>query len=276
MPKATAVWLVDNTTLSFEQIADFCGMHTLEVKGIADGEVAVGIVGFDSITSGQLTRDEIVRCEADPAARLKLNPPPVSMNKIRAKAGRYTPVSKRQDRPNAIAWILKFHPELTDAQIQRLLGTTKATIKSVRERSHWNVSNIKAQDPVALAICSQLELDKAVLLAQKQKKAREKRELRAERAAQRASLTPEQRATEEAADVLEAENLEAESAEAPPPAPKTSTLIVQEPPAAAPAPAPAPSERQEPKAAPTVESVFGRTPAATTESQNAEDESVSR
>jgi hypothetical protein len=267
MPKATAVWLVDNSTLSFEQIADFCGMHTLEVKGIADGEVAVGIVGFDPIASGQLTRHEIARCEADPAARLNLNPPPVPMHKIRAKAGRYTPVSKRQDRPNAIAWILKFHPELTDAQIQRLLGTTKATIKSVRDRSHWNVSNIKAQDPVALAICSQLELDKSVQLAQKRKIAREKRELRAERAAQRASLTPEQRATEEAADILESAE-----AEAPPPAPPTSTLIVQE----AAAPAPAPAESQAPKAAPTVESVFGRTPAATSENKKSEDESVGR
>lgn len=258
MPKATAVWLVDQTTLTFEQIAEFCGMHPLEVKGIADGEVAVGIVGFDPVASGQLTREEILRCEGDAKARLKLNPPPVSLAKIRAKAGRYTPVSKRQDRPNAIAWILKFHPETTDAQIQRLLGTTKATIKSVRERTHWNVSNIKAQDPVALGICTQLELDQAVQLAQKRKLAREKRAARAERAAQRALQSPEERAAADAAE-LSAPAIEAP---APPPAALISPRQAAEVPAES-------TEEPQSKPAPTVESVFGRAPAANADSENA-------
>lgn len=169
MPKATAVWLVDNTSLSFEQIADFCGLHALEVKGIADGEVATGIVGLDPVANGQLTREELERCQADPAARLQLVEGPVPLTNRDSKGARYTPVSKRQDRPNAIAWILKFHPEISDAQIQKMLGTTKATIQAVRDRSHWNAQNIKPQDPVSLGICSQAELDAAVNKAAKRR-----------------------------------------------------------------------------------------------------------
>ena len=163
MPKATAVWLVDNTSLTFEQIADFCGLHPLEVKGIADEDVAKGIKGQDPVASGQLTRDQIEKAEGDPKLRLKLavskhKMPPVKAKKI----PRYTPVSKRQDKPDAVYWILRNHPEFTDADIVKLIGTTKATIQKIRERSHWNATNIKAVDPVTLGLCSQIELDLAV------------------------------------------------------------------------------------------------------------------
>jgi hypothetical protein len=163
MPKATAVWLVDNTSLTFEQIADFCGLHPLEVKGIADEDVAKGIKGQDPVSSGQLTRDQIEKAEGDPKIRLKLavskhKMPPVKAKKI----PRYTPVSKRQDKPDAVYWILRNHPEFTDADIVKLIGTTKATIQKIRERSHWNATNIKAVDPVTLGLCSQIELDLAV------------------------------------------------------------------------------------------------------------------
>ena len=162
MPKATAVWLVDNTSLSFDQIADFCGLHVLEVKGIADGEVAVGIQGSDPIAAGQLTAEEIERCVASPSARLRLAEAGFQPPERRSKGPRYTPLSKRQDRPNAIAWLLRNHPELSDAQVSKLVGTTKPTIQSVRDRSHWNMSNIKPQDPVTLGLCSQIDLDSAV------------------------------------------------------------------------------------------------------------------
>src|SRR5271168_5017202 len=163
MPKATAVWLVDNSSLTFEQIADFCGLHPLEVKGIADEDVAKGIKGQDPVSSGQLTRDQIEQAEADPKLRLKLavskhKMPPVKAKKI----PRYTPVSKRQDKPDAVYWIIRNHPEFADADIIKLVGTTKATIAKIRERSHWNAANIKAVDPVTLGLCSQLELDLAV------------------------------------------------------------------------------------------------------------------
>ncbi|MGE0151424.1 MAG: DUF1013 domain-containing protein [Reyranellaceae bacterium] len=162
MPKATAVWLVDNTTLSFRQIAEFCGMHELEVQAIADGEVASGIVGADPIASGQLTREEIERGEADPSVNLRLakndRPQPVS----RPKGPRYTPVAKRQDRPDAIAWLLKNHPELSDAQIAKLIGTTKATINAVRDRTHWNAQNLKPRDPATLGLCSMADLHAAI------------------------------------------------------------------------------------------------------------------
>ena len=165
MPKATAVWLVDNTSLSFEQIAEFCELHLLEVSGIADGEVAIGVKGLDPVTAGQLTREEIARCEADPAARLKLrtssHPEPVK----RSKGARYTPVSRRQDRPDAIAWLLRHHPELSDTQVGKLVGTTKATIQSVRDRSHWNQANLKPVDPVSLGLSTQIELDGQVRVA---------------------------------------------------------------------------------------------------------------
>ena len=166
MPKATAVWLVDNTGLSFEQIADFCGLHPLEVKGIADEDVAKGIKGQDPVTSGQLTREQIEEAEKNPKARLKMAPPKHKMPSVKQKkAPRYTPVSKRQDKPDAVYWILRNHPEFADADIIKLIGTTKATIQKIRERSHWNATNIKAVDPVTLGLCSQLELDLAVTRA---------------------------------------------------------------------------------------------------------------
>ena len=162
MPKATAVWLVQNTTLTFEQIAEFCGLHSLEVQGIADGEVAIGIVGLDPTANGQLTKEEIVRCEADPSARLKMQKATIPLPATRTKGPRYTPVSKRQDKPDAIAWMLRHHPELTDTQIQRLIGTTKTTIQKVRDRTHWNSPNIRPKDPVLLGLCTQTDLNGAV------------------------------------------------------------------------------------------------------------------
>jgi uncharacterized protein len=163
MPKATAVWLIDNTSLTFEQIADFCGLHPLEVKGIADEDVAKGIKGQDPVTSGQLTREAIEAAEKDPSRRLKMAAPKHKMPAVKLKkAPRYTPVSKRQDKPDAVYWILRNHPEFADADIIKLIGTTKATIQKIRERSHWNATNIKAVDPVTLGLCSQLELDLAV------------------------------------------------------------------------------------------------------------------
>ena len=172
MAKATAVWLVDNTTLSFKQIADFCGMHELEVQGIADGDVAVGVKGFDPIANNQLTQDEIDRAEADPTHKLRLKFNPASVGEEKRRGPRYTPLSKRQDRPAAILWLVKFHPELTDAQISKLVGTTKPTIQSIRERTHWNIGTIQPIDPVALGLCKQSELDAAVQKAAA-KKARE-------------------------------------------------------------------------------------------------------
>ena len=167
MPKATAVWLVENTTLSFQQIADFCGLHPLEVQGIADGEVAIGIVGLDPALNGQLTREEILRCEADPAARLKMAKHDIPLPAPRTKGPRYTPVSKRQDKPDAVAWLVRHHPELTDAQISKLIGTTKQTIAAVRDRTHWNSPNLRPRDPVLLGLCSQNDLNNAVLRARK-------------------------------------------------------------------------------------------------------------
>jgi len=159
MPKATAVWLVDNTALSFEQIAQFCGLHPLEVRAIADGEAAQGIKGLDPIMNGQLTRDEIAAAEADSARKLKLSEPKVRVPESKRKGPRYTPLSKRQDRPNAILWLVRNHPELKDAQISRLVGTTKSTIEQIRERTHWNSANLQPLDPVTLGLCSQIDLD---------------------------------------------------------------------------------------------------------------------
>ena len=170
MPKATAVWLVDNTSLTFEQIADFCGLHPLEVKGIADEDVAKGIKGQDPVASGQLTREQIEAAERDPKMRLKMAPPKYKIPPVKIKkAPRYTPVSKRQDKPDAVYWILRNHPEFADADIIKLIGTTKSTIQKIRERSHWNAANIKAVDPVTLGLCSQLELDLAVERAAQKK-----------------------------------------------------------------------------------------------------------
>lgn len=163
MPKATAVWLVENTALTFRQIADFCGLHELEVKGVADGDVAQGIKGLDPVTGGQLTREEIEKGEKDTDYRLKLLEPKVNIPVQKATKGpRYTPVSKRGDRPDAIAWLLRYHPELPDSQIMKLVGTTKTTIAAIRERTHWNAPNIKPVDPVSLGLCSQIDLDFAV------------------------------------------------------------------------------------------------------------------
>ncbi len=167
MPKATAVWLVDNTGLSFEQIATFCKLHPLEVKAIADGESAQGIKGLDPISTGQLSRDEIARGEGNPAYKLKLSEPKVRVPESKRKGPRYTPVSKRQDRPNAILWLVRNHPELKDAQISRLVGTTKTTIEQIRERSHWNSANLVPMDPVTLGLCTQIDLDMEVEKAAK-------------------------------------------------------------------------------------------------------------
>ena len=170
MPKATAVWLVDNTSLTFEQIADFCGLHPLEVKGIADGEVARDIRGADPIANGQLSREELDAAQANPAYRMKAQKSRhAELLKPSKKAPRYTPVSRRQDRPDAIAWFLRSHPEVADSQISKLLGTTKATIDQVRNRTHWNSTNIKPVDPVTLGLVSQLELDGVVRKAAEKK-----------------------------------------------------------------------------------------------------------
>lgn len=167
MAKATAVWLVDNTTLSFKQIGDFCGLHELEVQGIADGDVAAGVKGYDPVASNQLDLHEIRRGEADPAYTLRLKNNPASEGEEKRRGPRYTPLSKRQDRPNAILWLVKFHPELPDAAIASLVGTTKPTIASIRERTHWNIGSMQPIDPVALGLCRQTELDAAVQKAAK-------------------------------------------------------------------------------------------------------------
>jgi hypothetical protein len=164
MPKATAVWLIDKTALTFTQIADFCGMHPLEVQAIADGEVAQGIVGYDPVANSQVTAAEIARCEKDAEARLKMSVTTLPGPK-RQRGARYTPVAKRNDRPDAIAFVLRNFPQLSEAQVGKLLGTTKDTIQKVRERTHWNSANIKPRDPVILGLCSQTDLNAAVAVA---------------------------------------------------------------------------------------------------------------
>ena len=160
MPHATASWLVDNTALSFSQIAEFCGLHILEVQAMADDLASSKYTGRDPVHSGELTHAEIERGQADPVYRLKMQKAPVDVS--RTKGPRYTPVSKRQDKPDGIAWIIRNHPEITDAQIGRLIGTTRNTIHAIRDRSHWNIQNIQPKDPVTLGLCSQRELDAAV------------------------------------------------------------------------------------------------------------------
>ena len=205
MPKATAVWLVDNTSLTFEQIADFAGLHPLEVKGIADGEVARDIRGADPIANGQLTREELDRAQGDAGYRMKAHKSRhAELLKPVKKGPRYTPVSRRQDRPDAIAWFVRNHPEITDAQVSKILGTTKATIDQVRDRTHWNSANIKPVDPVTLGLVTQLELDLVVKLAA-EKKARDD--------ARKASQKPEGptlRTASEPASALEAATAEDE------------------------------------------------------------------
>jgi len=171
MARATAVWLVDNTTLSFKQIADFVEMHELEVQGIADGDVAAGVKGFDPIANNQLTQEEIDAAEKDPLHKLQLKFNAAAVGEEKRRGPRYTPLSKRQDRPAAIYWLVKFHPELTDGQVSKLVGTTKPTIQSIRDRSHWNISNIQPVDPVALGLTKQSELDAAVQKAAAKKAA---------------------------------------------------------------------------------------------------------
>jgi len=227
MPKATAVWLVDNTVLTFEQIAEFCGLHDLEVQALADGEVAPGMQGLDPIARGELAQEELERCEADSTSRLKMAKPNTPMPKARSKGARYTPVSKRGDRPNAIAWLLKNYSELSDAQISKLIGTTKPTINAIRDRSHWNTQNIKPQNPVGLGLCSGADLEKIIAVAR----------ARAGKVhAPGAATAPD--------GILNKADLEP----APEPAPE-STMPSGPPPAAA-----------ANMAAPSIESVFGPTP----------------
>ena len=212
MPKATAVWLIDNTTLTFDQIAAFCELHPLEVQGIADGEVAVGIRGLDPVANGQVNREEIQRCEEDSSQRLEAIGP-VSEVPQRTRRARYTPVSKRQDRPNAISWLLKNYDELSDAQIGKLLGTTKATITAVRERTHWNTPNITPQDPLLLGICTEAELLDAV---RKARARAERAAAREEKAAQAAAAAAAEAAA--AASAAEPEASPAQPVDDAPPA----------------------------------------------------------
>jgi len=184
MPIATAVWLIDNTSLTFDQIAEFCVLHPLQVKGIADGDVATGVRGIDPITNHQISRDEIEAAEADTGHRLKLLRPKTIITEKSRKAPRYTPVSKRQNRPDAIAWMVRNHAEVSDAQISKLLGTTKTTIQAVRDRSHWNSSNLEPLDPVSLGLCTQIDLDNVV------KKAAAKAAKNAPKVDESASLQP--------------------------------------------------------------------------------------
>ena len=238
MPKATAVWLVDNTSLTFEQIAEFCGLHVLEVKGIADGDVAHGIKGMDPISSGQLSRHEIALAEEHTSHRLKLSEPKVEVPEVKTKRGpRYTPVSRRQDRPNAILWLLKNHPELKNSQIMRLVGTTKPTIISIRERSHWNSPNLQAQDPVTLGLCSQIDLDAEV----------KKAAARIERERKEAGIVE----APKAGTLLPAEESLAAAAPQPEPERPMATALAQEARAAM----NAPDEEEE---APDINSVFAK------------------
>ena len=165
MPKATAVWLIENTGLTFRQIGAFCGLHELEVQSIADDEVAIGMVGYDPIVNGQLTPEEIARCEAEPANRLRMARSAAPRPAVRTKGPRYTPVARRGDKPDAIAWLVKHFPNLSDAQISRLIGTTKPTIKAIRERTHWNMNAISARDPVGLGLCNRPDLDHELVKA---------------------------------------------------------------------------------------------------------------
>jgi len=169
MPKATAVWLVQNTALTFDQIADFCGLHQLEVQAIADGEVALQMQGLDPVGNGQTTAADIERCQKDPEARLTLAPQAVPEVLVKHRGPRYTPIAKRQDKPDAIAWLTKNHPELTDAQISKLIGTTKPTIAAIRERTHWNAPNIKPRHPVSIGLCTMAKLDADIARANRGK-----------------------------------------------------------------------------------------------------------
>ncbi|MGE0651462.1 MAG: cell cycle transcriptional regulator TrcR [Alphaproteobacteria bacterium] len=210
MPKATAVWLVENTALTFQQIADFCGLHPLEVQAIADEEVAIGINGLDPVVNGQLTAEEIKRCEADESAGLQMAEATTPRPLPKTDGPRYTPIAKRQERPDAIAWLLRHYPELTDAQISRLIGTTKSTITAVRERTHWKSTNIKPVDPVDIGMCSYEDLLLAVQTARR----------RLARAEQRARREAARREREAAKAAVESESVPAETPPSPPTAPE--------------------------------------------------------
>ena len=220
MPKATAMWLIDNSALTFEQIGEYCGMHILEVQSMADGEVNIGIIGFDPISHGQLTKEEIDRCAADPSARLEMAESTVPVPTTRAKGPRYTPVSRRQDRPDAIAWLVRYHPELTDGQVAKLVGTTKPTINAVRDRTHWNSTNIKPNDPVALGLCTQIELDQVVAKAaakkQRKEEAERKKTAKADAEAEAAATAESGTEAEAPFETLAVETAEAAPAEAEP------------------------------------------------------------
>ena len=276
MPKATAVWLVDNTTLTFDQIAAFCELHPLEVQGIADGEVAIGIVGRDPVSNSELTREEIERCEKEAAERLVMSEPEIPIQPVR-KGPRYTPVSKRQNRPDAIAWLVKYHPELADAQVCKLVGTTKPTVNSVRDRTHWNTPNLKPEDPVTLGMCSQTDLDEAIATAVKRMRRREEREQKAAAKAKRAKIAAAAEAAAQAGAPVEAEAAPAEAPEpvaetpAPPETapsqPEVARILAPARPAAPPPPSlPQTPETPEPEPeGPTVDSVFGTRPPAADE-----------
>ena len=241
MPMATAVWLVENTALTFDQVAGLCELHPLEVQGIADGEVAIGITGLDPIANGQLTRGEIAACEADPSRKLTLAESAMPAPKVRAKGPRYTPVAKRHDRPNAIAWLLRYHPELTDGQVSKLVGTTKPTINAIRERTHWNISNLKLEDPVSLGMCSQIELDQAVSKAAARQRARDQREAREARKAEAAanpSAAPSAEALPAPPVAKTAEELAEEEKAAPTPIWSTAEQAASRAPADSDSPAP--------------------------------------
>ena len=250
MPKATAVWLIDNTMLSFEQIAAFCGLHDLEVQALADGEVAPGMQGLDPIARGELTQDEINRCQDDPTGRLEIAKATTPLPKARSKGARYTPVSKRGDRPNAIAWLVRYHPELTDAQVSKLVGTTKQTIAAVRDRTHWNISNITPQDPVTLGLSSQVDLDGAVQKAQdklEKQQAKAEKELAKKRAANLSAAEASGQPSAQADGVDE--DLAATAAE--------MALVVE------------PAPESEVAAEPSADNIFGETPEPDAEPEEA-------
>ncbi|MEE2761338.1 MAG: cell cycle transcriptional regulator TrcR [Pseudomonadota bacterium] len=230
MPKATAVWLVDNTTLTFDQIATYCELHSLEVQAIADGEVAPGMHGLDPIANGQLTNEEIARCEEDASAQLEMAKPNVPLPKVRQKGARYTPISKRQDRPDAIAWLLRNYPELSDAQISRMIGTTKPTINAVRDKTHHNSPNIQPQSPVYLGLCTPDDLEKTVATARARSgTSRAAAPLPEEPTAVEAAAEPPENADNAATDLAKVTALFAGPTPAPAPDVSADTLFKERP-----------------------------------------------
>ena len=277
MPKATAVWLVENTTLTFDQIAEFCGLHILEIQAIADEEVAIGMQGLDPVGNGQVTKEEIQRCEADSNARLEIAKADIPMPTARSAGPRYTPLSKRQDKPDAIAWLLRHYPELSDAQIGRLIGTTKPTINAVRDRTHWNSPNLRPRSPVEIGLCNQEDLNNALEKAQKAAERKAAREAKAARATEKAAAAegtaapeaapaeaPTETATESPAEALVGMPSEApaDPTETPPEnpfaAPAEPSGDSVETPAEAPA-EPAPEPSNDPAEPATPETPFGGT-----------------